>query len=760
MHLLNLTLSRPSAITCAIVGSSSAPKVHEIVAARGQVLELLRPDESGRVQVVHSTQVFGLIRSLAPFRFPGSQQDYVICGSDSGRVVILQYSNDKNCFQKVHQETYGKSGCRLYQILSLGDDDTETAEASSVTLMETEEGYQPVFLEPRALTNLELVDRMDSLAPITDMKVANLSNEETPQIYAACGHGARSTLCVLRPGLAITEMAVSPLPGNPTAVWTIKRSAADEFDAYIVVSFSNATLVLSIGETVEEVSDSGFNGNVPTLQVQLLADDSMLQIYPGGLRHMRPDRRINEWRAPGRKSVAKAATNERQVAVALSGGEILYFELNPQGMLVESEKREMGGDVSCLGIAPVPEGRQRSRFLAVGMFDGTARLLGLDPDQTLKVLGTQAVGATPESVLLLDSPAAGKDGGDEGAGSGALFLQGPWQKRRGHEAGEQPDAGAGAAETMVEMSREMMKEGIIDEMLTDVMESAFGDDELEEETEDEVDKILLEVAGETLSQMAAAPLQQKQVHNAGVDREDHSLGMPDPTPTLRLPPTQQPEDALLEADGLRTISLVALDAANLAALGARGAAVAPDGSAMPELGAVATDEQVCNAILRGIRGDIARKEVLNKSTAQGEFRLTQKELGVRSNKLDVLAVAHRRFCCEAGLAASKAAVGVKSAKATHTRKSNEEARKLEMEAALCAIGLSGVHSHQLGSHKVQRRGVHQGKHGLDRYAEYHRQPVTTRKYIISGEGSEEAALAAVLLVLLLRSLHFALPVLP
>ncbi|PSC71154.1 vacuolar sorting-associated 24-like protein 1-like [Micractinium conductrix] len=64
--------------------------------------------------------------------------------------------------------------------------------------------------------------------------------------------------------------------------------------------------------------------------------------------------------------------------------------------------------------------------------------------------------------------------------------------------------------TMVEMSREMMKAGIIDEMMTDAMESAFGDDELEEETEEEVDKILLEVAGETLSQMAAAPRQQKQ----------------------------------------------------------------------------------------------------------------------------------------------------------------------------------------------------------------------------------------------------------
>lgn len=35
----------------------------------------------------------------------------------------------------------------------------------------------------------------------------------------------------------------------------------------------------------------------------------------------------------------------------------------------------------------------------------------------------QAVGATPESVLLLDSPSTGKDSADEGVGTGALFLQ-------------------------------------------------------------------------------------------------------------------------------------------------------------------------------------------------------------------------------------------------------------------------------------------------------------------------------------------------
>lgn len=33
-------------------------------------------------------------------------------GTDSGRIVILEYNATKNTFEKVHQETYGKSGCR------------------------------------------------------------------------------------------------------------------------------------------------------------------------------------------------------------------------------------------------------------------------------------------------------------------------------------------------------------------------------------------------------------------------------------------------------------------------------------------------------------------------------------------------------------------------------------------------------------------------------------------------------------------------
>ncbi|KAG0470009.1 hypothetical protein HPP92_016709 [Vanilla planifolia] len=600
MYLYSLTLQQATGIVCAINGNFVGGKAQEIVVARGKSLDLLRPDEAGKIQTLHSVEVFGAIRCLAHFRLTGSQKDYVVVGSDSGRIVIMEYHKEKNCFHKLYQETFGKSGCRrivpgqylavdpkgravmiaacekqklvyvlnrdtaarltisspleahkshtitysitgvdcgfdnpifaaieldyseadqdstgqaaseaqkhltfyeldlglnhvsrkwtepidnganllvtvpggddgpsgvlvcaenfviyknqghpdvraviprradlpaergvlivssathrqksmfffllqteygdifkvtlehkrdeqdrvhvtelkikyfdtipvtsamcvlktgflfaasefgnhaLYQFQAIGDGDD--VEASSATLMETEEGFQPVFFQPRGLKNLVRIDQVASLMPIMDMKVMNLFEEETPQIFTLCGRGPRSSLRILRPGLAISEMAVSQLPGVPNAVWTVKKNVNDEFDAYIVVSFPSGTLVLSIGETVEEVSDSGFLDTTPSLAVSLLGDDSLMQVHPNGIRHIREDGRINEWKTPGKKTIVKVGSNRLQVVIALSGGELIYFEMDMTGQLMEVEKHEMPGDVACLDIAPVPEG--------------------------------------------------------------------------------------------------------------------------------------------------------------------------------------------------------------------------------------------------------------------------------------------------------------------------------------------------------------------------------------------------------------------
>lgn len=135
MYLYNLTLQHSTGITHAVHGSFSGTKSQEILVSRGKSLELLRPDpNTGKVYTLLTTEVFGVIRSLMTFRLIGGSKgkfvwrcvqlvgckltenvlfsDYAVVGSDSGRIVILEYIPSKNVLDKVHQETFGKSGCR------------------------------------------------------------------------------------------------------------------------------------------------------------------------------------------------------------------------------------------------------------------------------------------------------------------------------------------------------------------------------------------------------------------------------------------------------------------------------------------------------------------------------------------------------------------------------------------------------------------------------------------------------------------------
>ena len=144
--------------------------------------------------------------------------------------------------------------------------------------------------------------------------------------------------------------------------------------------------------------DVGFTDAAPTLAVALLADDSMLQVHPLGMRHIKgtgAGRRIAEWRSPGKRAIVRACCNERQVALALSGGEVMYFEMGDQGSLMvracgygrhligclvcpsffyipspmpvcqERERKVLGAEITALAIGPIPEGRLRAPHLTV-----------------------------------------------------------------------------------------------------------------------------------------------------------------------------------------------------------------------------------------------------------------------------------------------------------------------------------------------------------------------------------------------------------
>jgi len=150
MHLYQLTLQRSNAINCAVQGNFSSPQEHEMVVSHGKAIELLRPDASGKLLSVCHMECFGHIRSMAAVRLPGANTDCLALGSDSGRLALVHYipvhfffslppcfrvveqhnrfsanvlvltvrrcvsmhKQERDQFERIHLETYGRSGCR------------------------------------------------------------------------------------------------------------------------------------------------------------------------------------------------------------------------------------------------------------------------------------------------------------------------------------------------------------------------------------------------------------------------------------------------------------------------------------------------------------------------------------------------------------------------------------------------------------------------------------------------------------------------
>lgn len=80
--------------------------------------------------------------------------------------------------------------------------------------------------------------------------------------------------------------------------------------------------------------------------------------------------------------------------------------------------------------------------------------------------------------------------------------------------------------SMLEMSKEMMKAGLIDEMMNDAIEGAMGAEDIEEEIDSEVAKVLEEVAGETASQLPKAkarPVAPSRVSEVAPEEADQEL---------------------------------------------------------------------------------------------------------------------------------------------------------------------------------------------------------------------------------------------
>ncbi|KAH8728049.1 CPSF A subunit region-domain-containing protein [Phaeosphaeriaceae sp. PMI808] len=309
-----------------------------------------------------------------------------------------------------------ESGDRvLYELESLGEETDDPLFESDQFPVDPKRHFAPPFFKPRALTNLTAVETLPSLNPIMGMEVANPALEDAPQIYTINGAGGRSTFRTTRNALEVLDLIESPLPQNASDVWTTKLTNEDETDTLIVLCLHSRTLVLKIGEDVEEAANTGFLADTNTLGVQQFGEDCIIQIHPKGIRHIQgiqfpnddavaTHTGLTDWQPPAHRTIVACATNNRQVAIALSSGQILYFECDADGSLaMADEEIALDSTINCLAIPDVPEGSVRAFFMAVGCSDQTVRIFNLSPDMEgniLRSISVQALTSPPSDLTI------------------------------------------------------------------------------------------------------------------------------------------------------------------------------------------------------------------------------------------------------------------------------------------------------------------------------------------------------------------------
>ncbi|KAF2860189.1 hypothetical protein K470DRAFT_258155 [Piedraia hortae CBS 480.64] len=298
---------------------------------------------------------------------------------------------------------------KLYHVNDLADDldfEPEHNYSSDEVSADPAEPYKPVYFEPRELTFVRLAVDVPCLHPLMRTRVDNLTGEDAPQIYALQGTGNRSVLKAIRHGVEIQEIVASPLGNIPyDNLWSLKHRHSDDYHSYLLLSsnYGDKTIVLSIGDEVETMSDSPFTTNRATVLAAQMGDATLVQVYARGVRSIMETGTVHEWPSPSQRTIVAASANHRQMLLGLSSGEIAFFFMGDDGVLNQLEEMpEMSGKVTALSVGPTPKGQIQSKFAVVGCDDCSIRVLSIDLDSPLEPRSIQALSAVPTSIEVVD----------------------------------------------------------------------------------------------------------------------------------------------------------------------------------------------------------------------------------------------------------------------------------------------------------------------------------------------------------------------
>lgn len=307
---------------------------------------------------------------------------------------------------------------RLYRIDSIADDPEVEPEKTFTSDGITTNASEPIPLctyTPRGLLHTALEAESPSLHPLMRARVDDNLDAGFPQIYTLQGTGNASRLKGMRHGLKVEENTRSP--ANAVApmneIFTMRQRATDDHHTHLLLSskYAERTVALELdGENVASNENTRFLTNRATITAAQMGEASLMQVHNKGIHSILPDGRINTWETPSNRSVLACAANQFQLVLGLSTLELAFFFCDPDGNLTELEERPtMSGQITCVAIAPTPDGQMQAKFGVVGCDDSSIRVFSTEIETPLEMHSIQAVNGIPCSCKILNhyDPATG-----------------------------------------------------------------------------------------------------------------------------------------------------------------------------------------------------------------------------------------------------------------------------------------------------------------------------------------------------------------
>lgn len=290
---------------------------------------------------------------------------------------------------------------QLFQIVGLGDvDDTNKIYSSTNFFNASEDLDGIVFERHENLENLELVDELEGISPLIQSSFTNdgeTTINNNLSVISPSIISKQSTLKQLRYGFALEEVISTELPKDAKNIFTTKINQDDEYDKYLVISFSNSTLVLLIGESIEEVSDSGFYLSGSTLCVEQMGYSTLIQAHTNGVFLIKNGDIANKWFPPAGIKIIAASSTKTQLIVALLNKTIVYFELNDLEALEEFYKFELHSTVISMSLGDIAEGKFKSDIAAISCNNQTLHLF---TTSNFELILLQELSSNTTSILL------------------------------------------------------------------------------------------------------------------------------------------------------------------------------------------------------------------------------------------------------------------------------------------------------------------------------------------------------------------------